>query len=110
MEKVEDAVVNSIKQDRASGIKNAYIFDSFPLHSSASDFFNFTKTKLNSASPDYVFDLREGSGVDLQMSIARFKKRGELEEVTEDQQNELKGGFASWNDKIQAYVEEFLGD
>lgn len=46
----------------------------------------------------------------MQMIIARFKKRGELEEVPEDQQNELKAGATSWNDKIQSYIDECIAD
>jgi hypothetical protein len=40
--KVEEAVLRMIEKDKRSGNKGQYIFDSFPLHSTAADFYKFT--------------------------------------------------------------------
>lgn len=38
------------------------------------------------------------------MALARHKKRGELEEVSEEQQAEFKNATAIWEDKIEDYI------
>jgi len=40
--KVEEAVLRLIEKDKRSGNKVQYIFDSFPLHPTAEDFYKFT--------------------------------------------------------------------
>ena len=103
IEKIEDLAVKIIDADRKKGVKAQYLFDSFPLHTSAAHFHEFASDKVNSASPDYIFDLRNG-GVDVAASIARHKKRSELEEVSEDLAKELTNAFTTWGDKVQAYL------
>lgn len=88
--KMEDAVLRVIDTDRAKGVKNSYIFDSFPYHQSAADVHSFTVSKLRSPLPDYLFDLRKG-GVDQALSQQRYKKAKELEaDLSEEQQAEFK--------------------
>lgn len=91
--KVEEAVVRMIEADRKHS-KQHYIFDSFPLHTSAHDFHRFTSQQMRCAAPDYVFDVRAG-GVELPMIVARQKKRLEAEELSEEQQAELKANVDS---------------
>jgi hypothetical protein len=74
----------SVENDKKAGVKAQYIFDSFPLHQTGEDFFNFTSQKLNCASPDFIFDIRN-SGVDMYTAQQRYKKKIEAEELSEEQ-------------------------
>ena len=80
-----------------------YIFDSFPLHSTAEDFHRFTSAMMRCGAPDYVFDVRAG-GVEQAMIIARQKKRLEVEELSEEQQADIKGQIESWDGKVADYL------
>jgi adenylate kinase family enzyme len=66
LDKVEDAIVKSIHNDRKAGVKAHYIFDFFP-YETAQGFYNFSANKLK-CQPDYVFDLTSG-GVDISQAI-----------------------------------------
>ena len=91
--KVEEAVLRLIEKDKRSGNKVQYIFDSFPLHPTAEDFYKFTSEQLKCPSPDFIFDLRD-SGVTLDIALGRLKKKLETEELSEEQ----KEGFnKEWN-------------
>lgn len=109
LEKVEEAVVRMVETDRRGGSKVQYIFDSFPLHASAEDFYRFTAHKLRTAAPDYVFDLRKG-GVEAAMILARQKKKLEAEELSEEQQAEVKSQTEQWEAKIEGYLTVQIGE
>ncbi len=102
--KVEDAVVQMIEQDKKAGVKAQYVFDSFPLHQSSDDFYAFTANKLKCIAPDYVFDLRN-AGVSQDMAMARYKKKLEAEELSEEQKTAFANDFISWEVKTLAYLE-----
>jgi hypothetical protein len=103
--KLEDAVVKLIQTERSKGLKNFYLFDSFPYHGSAADIQRFTATKLNSPNPDYLFDIRKG-GVDVNGSIARFKAINAVEgDLSEEQQADFKKNFTVGEVISGQYVE-----
>ena len=102
--KVEEAVIRLIEKDKRSGQKSQYIFDSFPLHATAADFYKFTSEQLKCASPDYLFDLRE-SGVTLEVALARLKKSLEAEELNEEQKEGLNKEWAASATKASEYAE-----
>lgn len=103
--KMEDAVLKVIDADRSKGIKNSYVFDSFPYHQSAADIHAFTSGKLRSPHPDYLFDLRNG-GVDQALSQTRYKKVKEIEaDLSEEQQAEFKKVYTTAEVISGQYVE-----
>jgi len=102
--KVEEAVLRLIEKDKRSGAKAQYIFDSFPLHTSAADFYSFTSEQLKCASPDYLFDLRD-SGVTLEIALGRLKKKLEAEELSEEQKDGFNKEWSTSETKANEYVE-----
>ena len=103
--KMEDAVLRVIEADRSKGIKNSYVFDSFPYHQSAADISAFTSGKLRSPHPDYLFDLRKG-GVDQALSQQRYKKAKEVEaDLSEEQLAEFKKIYTLAEVTTGQYVE-----
>ena len=92
-----------IEKDKRSGNKSQYIFDSFPLHTAAEDFFNFTSEKLKCASPDFIFDLRE-SGVTLEIALGRLKKKLETEELSEEQKEGFNKEWSTSETKSNEYL------
>ena len=93
-----------IEKDKRSGTKAQYIFDSFPLHTSAADFYQFTSEQLKCASPDYLFDLRN-SGVTLDTALGRLKKKLEAEELSDEQKDGFNKEWSTSETKSNEYVE-----
>jgi adenylate kinase family enzyme len=102
--KVEDAIVKMIETDKKSGNKVQYIFDFFPLHATGEEFFNFTSHKLNCAAPDFIFDIRN-SGVDMNAAMARYKKKLEAEELSDEQKTSFHNDFLSNEIKAMSYLD-----
>lgn len=51
--KIEESIANKIKADKKAGKRMTYVFDSFPGHTSATEFARFAREKL-CCPPDFI--------------------------------------------------------
>jgi adenylate kinase family enzyme len=105
LSKIEEAVGGLMKAEQKTGGRAQFIFDSYP-HDSPDAFASFLKSYFGVGWPEIVFDLRN-SCTNATIIASRLKKKLGADDISEEQQAELKNQQADQESKVGALIEIF---
>lgn len=97
---IEKEIFSVFDKDMQSGKKYHYVFDSY-THKNVADFAGFVH---RIGTPVYII---EAVINDNKTILERFKKRNEVEEISEEQLDEIKSAQVAADQNIGAFLEMF---
>jgi adenylate kinase family enzyme len=106
LQKLEEAVSNTIARDKKAGKRVTYVFDGFPGQPNATEFARFVRDKLK-CPPDYVVScsVQQDGGNVLQQ---RFKKRLEMEgDLSEEQVEAFRASMLEYQENVETYITSY---